>query len=55
MYATTTLTNSIQTRNDLTFYSKYGDVFATACLFISGFIVMAAFGKKMYQKVRNTQ
>jgi apolipoprotein N-acyltransferase len=55
MYATTTMTNSIQTRNYLTFYSKYGDVFATSCLFISGFIVIAVFGKKIYAKVRSTQ
>jgi apolipoprotein N-acyltransferase len=55
MYATTTVISSIRTRNDLTFYSRYSDVFANVCLFISGFIIMATFGKKIYTKVRSSQ
>lgn len=55
MYTSATVVGSIHLRNDLTFYSKHGDVFTMFCLFASGVILMAALGKIFYIKVRSTQ
>jgi apolipoprotein N-acyltransferase len=55
IFTTTMIVNSIKVNDDLTFYTIHGDVFAKICLFISGFFVAAALGKKIYLKVRSLQ
>ncbi len=52
MYTTATIEHEIQAREELTVYTKFGDVLAEVCLFFSGFILMAGFGQKFYKFIR---
>lgn len=52
MYTTAIIEHEIQAREELTPYTKYGDLLAKACLFFSGFLLMAGLGQKFYRFIR---
>ncbi len=52
MYTTAIIEHEIHTNDELTVYTKYGDLLAEFCLFFSGFILMAGFGQKIYNYIR---
>lgn len=52
MYTTAIIEHEIQAREELTAYTKYGDLVAHVCLFFSGFFLMATLGQKFYTFIR---
>jgi len=55
MYVKTNLIGEVQTRTELTFYSKHGDIFSQCCLLITAFILATAAGRKFYTAYRDRQ
>jgi apolipoprotein N-acyltransferase len=55
MFVQTNLIGEIKTRGNLTFYSKYGDIFSQLCFLVSGFLVTTTFGKMFYKSYRVNQ
>ncbi|HZY09737.1 MAG TPA: apolipoprotein N-acyltransferase, partial [Bacteroidota bacterium] len=52
MYAQTVISAEIEQKNELTFYTLRGDWFAEIMLMFSLFFLTAAFGKKLYSRIR---
>lgn len=52
MYTKATIEHEIRACNELTVYTKYGDVLPEVCLFFSGFVLMAGFSQKYYRFIR---
>jgi apolipoprotein N-acyltransferase len=46
LYTTTTIDGDIEASDDRTYYARHGDIFAQACLFCGGLIVILAFVPK---------
>ncbi len=55
LYTQTIMTENIEPRTELTFYSQHGDWFAELCVMLSVFLLTAAFGKKLYMNIRTRQ
>jgi len=55
MFLRCILRGSARTSSELTFYSLHGDWIADLCLMLSLFFLMAAFGTRIYTKIRGFQ
>ena len=55
MYEKITLIDTVEARNELTYYTRHGDWFAELCLVITVIFMAASFGRKVYSKIRMRQ
>lgn len=55
MYSQAVITGEIKARDGQTFYSEHGDVLAESCVWVTGLLVAAAFGRMFYNRHRREQ
>lgn len=55
MYSRAVISQDIELKKDLTYYSKNGDAFSQLCLFFAAVILVAAASQKFYKKIRRNQ
>lgn len=53
MFVKTTLDNEIEVRNDLTFYTRYGDVFALSLTYLAALLIIISAVNKIRRKIKS--